>query len=148
MKHREQVERMQQLKLAEANRARNERAGALGASEGAKAEFLETALPRGPLDPGVMAASDAYAVRLGREIEARSAALRHSDDRVEEERLLLLERRRDAEAIGALLERRVAEERLQAARREMKRLDEQATVRWGRRMASASLTEVGHESSW
>lgn len=133
MKHREQLERMQQLQLAEANRARNDRAAALDASTSARAALLDTEVPRGSLDAGALVAGETYLLRLRREIDTRTAALRHSDDVVEEERLLLLERRREAKAIEALLDRRIAEERLRAGRAEMKRIDEQATARWGRR---------------
>ncbi len=130
VKHREQLERAQQLSLAEAQRRRAERAAILAASAADRGAFLDSGALLGVVDWTLMAAGEAYILRLNRDIAAEAAALRHSDEEVEAERLRLLERRRDVKAMEALLDRRVEEERLQRNREDSKRLDEQGGIRW------------------
>ncbi len=130
VKHREQIERAQQLCLAEAQRKRGRREAILAASVANRGAFLDSGAMVGSVDPTIMAAGEAYILRLNRDIAAETAALRHSDEEVEAERLQLLERRRDVKAMEALLDRRVEEERVQRNREDSKRLDEQGGIRW------------------
>jgi flagellar export protein FliJ len=133
VRHREQLERTQQIHLAEAQRRRAQRAGVLAASVSGRAAFLDSGPVVGTVDWSLLAAGEAYIVRLNRDIAAQAAALHHSDEEVECERIQLLQRRRDVKAMEALLDRRVEEERIQRNRRDSKRLDEQAGIRWLRR---------------
>lgn len=138
VKHREQLERSQKLCLAEAQRRRSQREAMLAASLVDRDSFLDSGAAVGAVDWTVLAAGTAYVLRLNRDIVARSAGLRHSDDEVEGERLRLLERRRNVKAMEALLDRRIEEERVRRNREEGKRLDEQAGIRWLRRGAAAA----------
>jgi flagellar export protein FliJ len=133
VRHREQLERAQQLCLAEAQRRRVQRAAVLAASVSGRAAFLDSGPVVGTVDWSVLAAGEAYILRLNRDIAAQAAALHHSDGEVEAERVQLLQRRRDVKAMEALLERRVEEERLQRNRLDSKRLDELGGIRWLRR---------------
>jgi len=142
VRHREQLERAQQLSLADAQRRRGQRAAILAASVTDHATFLDSGALVGPVDWTILAAGEAYVVRLNRDIAAQAAALRHSDEEVEAERLGLLERRRDVKAMEALLDRRIEEERVQGNRQESKRLDEQAGIRWLRR-SGVSISRIG-----
>ena len=137
-KHREQLERTQQLSLADAQRKRIQREAILAGSLSDRTDFLDLGGAIGAVDWTILAAGEAYIARLNRDIAAQATALRHSDEEVESERLLLLGRRRDVKAMEALLERRIEEERIQRNRQESKRLDEQAGIRWLRQTRVAA----------
>lgn len=138
VRHREQLENAQQLSLADAQRRRSHRAAILSGSLTDHRTFLGSGAPVGSVDWTILAAGEAYVVRLNRDIAAQTAALRHSDDEVAAERLRLLQRRRDVKAMEALLDRRIEEERLHRNRQESKRLDEQAGIRWLRRSGAGA----------
>jgi flagellar export protein FliJ len=129
-RHRERLERLQEERLAEARQLQLRRRGALDEARSSREQALDCGAGEGPLDLTGLAGVSFYLVRAGREIDARTAALRHSDATVEAERARLLERRRDVRAIETLLERRLAEQRLEQSRAAIERLDEQAARRW------------------
>jgi len=131
--YRSRLERIQELKLAAARRATMERVSALQNSQ----ERLDAMLAlghanHGQVDPVVLESGSGYLVRVGREISARSAALRHFEMVEERERQQVLERRRDRRAMESLVEAesvRLAEEQRKAGAAS---LDEHARTTWWR----------------
>lgn len=125
--HRERLERLQEQELAGAVRVMMIRQQALDAAHANRVQLLET-------DAGSdLVARQAivdYLGRLDREIAAKDAALRHSLDEVEAERVVLRERSRDRKAMESLLEKRVEEERVERNRADIRRLDDIAGRRW------------------
>lgn len=129
--HRERLERLQEVRLADANRRREERAVALQGARVRREEIFASGVPSsGRLDTGGLHANALAIVALEREILARTSALTHSDQEVAGERTELLERRRDRKAMETLLDRRLEMERSTRIRKEALRLDEQAGIRW------------------
>jgi flagellar export protein FliJ len=129
--HRERLERLQELELAEAQRLRLVRQQALEESHASRTRLLDAGVPaHGPVEPADLASNTDYLLRVQREIRARAAAVAHSDDEVAEEREVLLSRRRDRKAMEALLDSRVEEERIARNRADIKRIDELAVNRW------------------
>jgi flagellar export protein FliJ len=131
VKHRERLERIQELQLAEAQRLYFTRLTALNQSEAQRDRYLDTPVPQsGRVHPDDLSAGGDYLRRVEREIGARAAAVTHSEGDVAEERDELLARRRDRKAIEALLDRRLEEERIAHNRADIKRIDELAINRW------------------
>jgi flagellar export protein FliJ len=130
VKYRERLERLQEQEFGKANTARNERAAALAAVANEKSQYLESHVPSGAVDLTQLVANQAYSARLDRLHSARSAALRYSEQQVEQQRTLLLAKSRDRKAMERLLERRLEDDRLLARRDEAKALDEAAIARW------------------
>ena len=131
MKHRERLERIQEMELAEAQRLYFTRLTALNESETQRDRYLDTPVPQsGRVHPVDLNAGADYLRRVEREIGARAAAVTHSEADVAEERNELLARRRDRKAIEALLDRRLEEERIAYNRADIKRIDELAINRW------------------
>jgi flagellar export protein FliJ len=131
VKHRERLERLQEIQLGQAQRKRVERQRALDDSRRQRHQLLDSGPPAsGAVDPDDLWSANVYLGRLDREIGARQAALAHSIDEVAVERERLLERRRDRRAVETLLERRQEEEHLRRSRADIKRIDELATRRW------------------
>lgn len=131
--YRSRLERIQELSLAGARRATLDRLGALQDSRGRLDAMLALGdANHGVVDPVVLGFGSGYLVRVGREINARSAALRHFETLEAREREQVLERRRDRRAIETLLEvetARVAEEQRRAS---TANLDEHARTSWWR----------------
>jgi flagellar export protein FliJ len=138
MKQRERLERLQEKELAEALRLHARRAEALDESHSNREALLGVELGQGPLDLADLEAGMLYLRRVDREIEARSAALAHSANDVDEERGELMLKRRDRKAIEALLEKRLEEERLARKRAELRLIDELAVTRWQRPAAGGT----------
>ncbi|HMO55345.1 MAG TPA: flagellar export protein FliJ [Tepidiformaceae bacterium] len=138
VKQRERLERLQELELADALRLHTRRAEALNESRSNRQALLAAEHAAGPLDLADLEAGMLYLRRVDREIEARSAALAHSANDVEEERGDLMLRRRDRKAIEALLEKRMEEERLARKRAELRLIDELAVTRWQRPTAGGT----------
>jgi len=131
VRHRERAERLQEERLAEARRKEAERKRAVDEAEARRDALFEAGAPgAGQVDPGDLAAATTYLTRLKREIGARQAALAHSAEEVEAERMQLMERRRDVKAMETLLDHQVAAERLKRSRADIKHIDEQAGIRW------------------
>lgn len=131
VRYRERLERLQELELAGAQRLCRVRREALESACDERERALDAGVPRaGHVEPADLLARVDYLSRAEREIGARQAALAHSEDDVAEERGVLLERRRERKAMETLLERRLAEEHVQALRAETRRIDEMAVNRW------------------
>ncbi len=130
MKHRERLEKLQEGELAQAMRLYRKREEALNESRSNREQLLDTQFSGRALDIADFLAAGEYLTRVDREIVARTAALRHSENDVEEERSELLARRRDRKAMETLLERRLEEERVERKRAELRLIDELATTRW------------------
>ncbi len=130
VKQRERLEKVQEGELAAATRLYRRREDALNESRGNREALLERTHAGETLDVADFLAAGAYLTRVDREIGARSAALEHSANDVEEERTELLARRRDRKAMESLLEKRLEEERIERAHAERKFIDELATMRW------------------
>lgn len=131
LKHRERLERIQEMELAEAQRLYFTRLTALSESEAQRDRYLDTPVPQsGRVHPADLNAGADYLRRVEREIGARAAAVTHSEADVAEERDELLVRRRDRKAIEALLDRRLEEARIAYNRADIKRIDELAINRW------------------
>jgi flagellar export protein FliJ len=130
VKQRERLEKLQEGELAEAMRLYRKREEALDESLGNREQLMQASAEEGPLDMADFLAAGAYLRRVDREIGARRAALEHSANDVEEERGELLLRRRDRKAMESLLDKRLAEERAERARAELRFIDELATTRW------------------
>ena len=141
VKQRERLEKLQEGELAQAVRLYRKREEALTESRGNREMLLETRYGGRSLDIADFLAAGEYLRRVDREIVARSAALQHSANDVDEERTELLARRRDRKAMETLLERRLEEERIERNRAELRLVDELATTRWRPR-------EVTHEPNW
>jgi len=141
VKQREQLERLQEQELAEAQRLYTKREGALHESQGEREALLDSGVPTsGPVEPADLVANVAFLRRVDREISARRAALAHSVEDVALERDELLARRRDRKAMEALLDHRIEEERLIANREERKLIDELASTRWVRPTSTQDAT--------
>lgn len=138
VKQRERLERIQEMELAEARRLYARREEALNESRANRGALLEAPSEQGPLDLADLEAGMLYLRRVDREIEARSAALAHSANDVEEERGELMVRRRDRKAMDALLEKRLEEERIARNRAELRLIDELAVTRWRRPAAGGT----------
>jgi flagellar export protein FliJ len=130
VKQRERLEKLQEGELAEAMRLYRKREEALDESLGNREQLMQASAEEGPLDMADFLAAGAYLRRVDREIGARRAAHEHSATDVEEERGELLLRRRDRNAMESLLDKRLAEERAERARAELRFIDELATTRW------------------
>lgn len=131
VKHRERLERIQEMELAEAQRLYFTRLTALSESEAQRNRYLDTPVPQsGRVHPADLSAGADYLRRVEREIGARAAAVTHSEADVAAERDELLARRRDRKAIETLLDRRLEEERIAYNRADIKRIDELAINRW------------------
>lgn len=141
VKHRDRLERLQQLRLAGAQRKRAERERALADSRGRRVALLDAELPTGPVDIDSLVSGAVHLVALDREIDARQAAVAHSDGEVALERGNLLERRRDLKAVETLLDRRLEEQRALEMRAEAKRIDELAAQRWWARVSSGEVSQ-------
>jgi flagellar export protein FliJ len=131
LSHRERLERLQEARLADAGRRRQERVLALEGTRSRREDILAAGVPlRGPVDAQALNANMYAMLGVEREILARSAALAHSDREVAGERETLLGRSRDRKAIETLLDHRLQAERRARLRADALRLDEQASVRW------------------
>jgi len=130
--YRERLEKLQERELALAAQRRAERQLALDRSRNARGELLDYTPEPGPIDPTVLAAATVYLGRVDREIEARSAALAHSDAEVDVEREKLLVHRRDRKAMEVLRDRALERVRAEQQRNEAAAIDEVATTRWAR----------------
>lgn len=131
VRYRERLERLQEMELASAQRLYHVRLDALEAAHGDCERTLDQPVPRvGPVDTAELMSRVDYLGRAKREISARQAALAHSEDDVSEERAALLDKRRDRKAMEALLDHRLAADRLEANRAETRRIDEMAVTRW------------------
>jgi flagellar export protein FliJ len=131
VKHRERLERLQEIELAEARRLQLIRQQALDDSHASRLRALDAGVPAlGPVQPADLLSTTEYLLRVQREIGARTAAVAHSDADVAEEREALLSRRRDRKAMEALLAARLEEERIARNRADIKRIDELAVTRW------------------
>lgn len=131
VKHRERLERLQEANLAFELRQQAERQRALDASRAVRQALFDAGAPAtGALELTTLEASAACVVRFGREIDARTAALTHSGERVDAARQVLMERRRDRKAMDTLLDHSLEAERLEERRRERNQLDELAGIRW------------------
>jgi flagellar export protein FliJ len=138
VKQRERLERLQEAELAEAMRLYARREEALNESKSNRDALLDAPVGAGPLDLADLEAGMLYLRRVDREIDARSAALAHSANDVEEERNELMLRRRDRKAMDALLEKRLEEERIARNRAEIRLIDELAVTRWQRPQAGGT----------
>jgi flagellar export protein FliJ len=127
VRYRERLERLQEQQLGAALRRERERADALAEAEAGRASLLGQAPAYEPADGESRLA---YLQRAEREITARTAALAHSHESVAREREALLEQRRDRKAMEALLDRTLAEERLDQQRADRKQLDSVAGRAW------------------
>lgn len=130
VRHRERLERLQEREFGAALAVEARRRAALDESHSNREQLLRHGEAGGPVDVAGSLAAAEYLRRLDREIAARGAALAHSREDVEDERAALLERRRDRKAVETLLDRRLEEQRLEAARAELRRFDELAAARW------------------
>lgn len=131
VRHRDRLERVQEIRVAAAQRRRGERARALAESRDRRVALLSVGVPGGVVvDIETLASTVAHMVALDREIAARTAALSHSDDEVGLEMGSLLERRRDRKAVETLLDRQMEEARLARAKADTRRMDELAGRRW------------------
>lgn len=130
VKQRERLEKLQEGELAQAMRLYRKREEALDESRSNREHLLDERSNGGTIDVADFLAAGEYLRRVDREIVARSAALQHSANDVEEERAELLIRRRDRKAMETLLERRLEEERIERNRAERRLIDELATTRW------------------
>jgi flagellar export protein FliJ len=131
VRHRERLEHLQEAELAEASHLLAVRRGALDDARDVRERAVDMPVPgRGPVDPAQLLFCTVYLARAEREIEARSAAVVHSEADVAEELAALLERRRDRKAMEALLDRRLEQERIERNRADIKRIDELAVNRW------------------
>lgn len=130
VKQRERLEKLQEGELAQAMRLYRKREEALDESRSNREHLLDERSNGGTIDVADFLAAGEYLRCVDREIVARSAALQHSANDVEEERAELLIRRRDRKAMEALLERRLEEERIERNRAERRLIDELATTRW------------------
>lgn len=130
VKQRERLEKLQEGELAQAMRLYRKREEALDESRSNREHLLDERSNGGTIDVADFLAAGEYLRRVDREIVARSAALQHSANDVEEERAELLIRRRDRKAMETLLERRLEEERIERNRAELRLIDELATTRW------------------
>ena len=129
--HRERLERLQEQELADAQRLHMLRTEALAHAEQERERFLDAPVPdRGQVDAALLAVRGHFRHRIEREINARQAAVTHSEADVAEERDELLARRRDRKAMETLLDQRLQEERLARNRADIKRIDELAISRW------------------
>lgn len=132
--HRSRIERIQELKLASARRATLDRLAALQDSRGRLDAMLALGnASHGEADPTLLNAGSGYLVRMGREINARTAALQHVSAIENEERQAVLNRRRDRRAMESLLERELARAAQELRRAEGAALDEHASTSWWRR---------------
>jgi flagellar export protein FliJ len=133
VKHREHLERIEEGNLAAELRQQATRQRALAASRTQRESLFAAGTPAaGRLDVTALVSGAACVVRFGRDIDARLAALAHSEGLVEAQREVLLARRRDRKAMQSLLDHRLEEERLERNRLERKHIDELAGVRWHR----------------
>ncbi|OAI42756.1 hypothetical protein AYO38_02845 [bacterium SCGC AG-212-C10] len=130
MSYRERLEKLQEQELARAVQAMTLREQALAEKQALRREYLASTVKRGRVDPIELQAGMAYGQRLERDIEARTAALQHSAAMVAEERLRVMERRRDRKAMEALLDARIAADRLEHNRTAIALMDEAAVTRW------------------
>lgn len=130
VKQRERLEKLQEGELAQAMRLYRKREEALDESRSNREHLLDERSNGGTIDVADFLAAGEYLRRVDREIVARSAALQHSANDVEEERAELLIRRRDRKAMETLLEQRLEEERIERNRAELRLIDELATTRW------------------
>ncbi len=128
--YRDRLERFQERDFALAVQRRSGRLAALREVESERADYLATPPPAGLLHPETLMASGVYRTVIERRVEAQVGALAASDREVAAGRALLLEKRRDREAVQKLLERAVARAREERERDERVRIDEVATVRW------------------
>lgn len=127
---RERLEKIQEGELAEAMRLYRKREDALNESRENRDALLDSEYAGRALDMADFIAAGAYLKRIDREIGARTAALEHSANDVEEERTELLAKRRDRKAMETLLDKRLEEERIERARADLRLIDELATTRW------------------
>ena len=131
VRQRERLERLQEAELAEANHLLAVRRSAFEEAGSRRQRAVDEPVPsRGAVDPSQLLFCTAYLARASREIDARRAAVIHSETDVAEERAALLERRRDRKAMETLLDRRLQEERIVRNRADIKRIDEVAVNRW------------------
>lgn len=124
------AERLQRRELAQAIAFRDLRARALAEAQATHETLLATGPRTGTIDIADLLATTAYLLRLERDIDTRRAALADSEEDVAEERAVLMERRRDRRALELLLQRRRAQEQLQRARAEQRRIDDLVAARW------------------
>lgn len=130
VRHRERLEHLQERQFGAALAVEARRRAALEESHFNREQLLRHGESGGPVDVAGSLAAAEYLRRLDREIAARWAALAHSHEEVDDERAALLDRRRDRKSVETLLDRRLEEQRIEAARAELRRLDELATARW------------------
>jgi flagellar export protein FliJ len=131
VRHRERLEHLQEAELAEANHLLAVRRGALHEAHDLRQRAVDTPVPgRGPVDPADLLLCTVYLARAERDIDARRAAVLHSEADVAEELASLLERRRDRKAMETLLGRRIEQERIERNRADINRIDELAVNRW------------------
>ncbi len=132
--YRARLERMQELRLAQARRDALERHGLLQQSRDRLDAMLSLNIANHGevVDPVVLHTGSSYLVRMGREVEARSNALRHYRTLEQAERDEVLELRRDRRAMESLLEREAARAAYEERRAESARLDEQGARQWWR----------------
>lgn len=130
VRHRERLERLQERQFGAALAVEARRRAALEESRFNREQLLRHGESGGPVDVAGSLAAAEYLRRVDGEITARGAALAHSREEVEDERAALLDRRRDRKAVETLLDRRLEEQRLEAARAELRSFDELATARW------------------
>jgi len=133
VRHREQLERLQESEFAAAQRLYFVRLGALAEAHEQREQVMAAGIPAaGPIHLADLLAGVEYLRRNEREIAARRAAAAHSEQDVATEREELLIRRRERKAMETLLERRIEEDRIARNRADIKRIDELASVRWQR----------------
>lgn len=127
VRYRDQLERVQQQRLAVALHAHAEREHQLAVARDQREATLRVPPVTDPTEAG---GRDAFLLRLDREITAREAALAHSAGLVQDERSALLARSRDRKAMETLLDHAAEAER--AARRlaERKQADAVAGRQW------------------
>lgn len=131
--YRRRLERLQELNLAGARRATLDRLDALQDSRGRLDAMLALGhANQGSVDPLVLSSGSGYLVRVGREINARTAALRHFESIEARERQQVLERRRDRRAIETLVEAESARLAEEQRREGAATLDEHARTTWWR----------------
>lgn len=100
----------------------------------AEAERGTLATASGPLDLQARLSTQGYLDRLDAAAIFQREVVAGLHLRIESERAVLLERRRDTQLLERLLERRQAEAALETARAEARSADELATSRYTRRL--------------
>src|SRR5512135_1291903 len=117
VKQRERLEQLQEKELAAARRLHAVRLEALNDAASRRDRYLDAPVPaRGPLDIEHLAVGAGYLLRVEREIDARRAAVTHSEADVAEELTEMLARRRDRKAMETLLDHRLEDERVERNR--------------------------------